>query len=833
MRKLTYISLFSSSGVGCYGFQENGFECIATSELLEKRLNIQRFNQKCKYDTGYILGDISLPENQKKILNEVELWKKIEHIKDVDVLVATPPCQGMSVANHKKNNEISRNSLILESIKLVKEIYPKYFVFENVRAFLNTMCVDQKGVHALIKEKIQESLGPIYNIEARVINFKDYGANSSRTRTLVVGTRKDLLFITPYDLFPTQHKAKTLRQVIGKYPALSEMGEISSNDIYHFYRIYDKKMLPWVSHTQEGHSAFENEEPAYRPHCIKNGKIVPNINKNGDKYRRCEWDKVMPCIHTRNDILASQSTIHPTDNRVFSIRELMDLMNIPETFQWSSIPFAELNKMSLTDKRTFLKKEEINIRQSIGEAVPTCIFAQIAQHIVSSEKKVESIRGLSQIIRDYTLTNFSKLYDFIRGNPLNLDTDILSLIIEFANVNKTQTAAFYTPKSLIFDIVKHLPDFPGDSIHILEPSVGAGNFIPYLCERYRNKVIYLDVIDIDKNSLDLLKLLIGKQGYKNLKIHYLQEDFLQYTSTTKYDLIIGNPPFGKVSDKSLLKLYKTQALNQKTNNIFAFFIEHSYHLGKLVSLIVPKSFLSAPEFAATRNLIEQECDLQQIIDFGEKGFPGVKIETIMLLFAATKQHTKNIIVDSYITKESCTQPKEMVFDRDLGYWLLYTNAWFQQVKKTLKLDVFIPFRDRSITKKYTLMKGKIRVLKSRNIGSNTVVNIPGYDSYLDDITPFPVKKFLNTSAVLIPNLSYAPRACFLPPNTIADGSVAILQSKKTFVTKKDLLYFASEEFRQFYRIGRNLGSRSLNIDTNSVKLWGVKRREKNAKSTAE
>ena len=55
---LTYISLFSSAGVGCYGFKEAGFECIATNEILEKRLNIQKINHKCKYESGYILGDI-------------------------------------------------------------------------------------------------------------------------------------------------------------------------------------------------------------------------------------------------------------------------------------------------------------------------------------------------------------------------------------------------------------------------------------------------------------------------------------------------------------------------------------------------------------------------------------------------------------------------------------------------------------------------------------------------------------------------------------------------------------------------------------------------------
>ena len=50
--KPTYISLFSSAGVGCYGFKQEGFECIATNELLEKRLNIQKLNKKCKFESG-------------------------------------------------------------------------------------------------------------------------------------------------------------------------------------------------------------------------------------------------------------------------------------------------------------------------------------------------------------------------------------------------------------------------------------------------------------------------------------------------------------------------------------------------------------------------------------------------------------------------------------------------------------------------------------------------------------------------------------------------------------------------------------------------------------
>ena len=55
----TYISLFSSAGIGCYGFKLEGFECVATNELITRRLDIQRFNNKFKYDSGYICGDIT------------------------------------------------------------------------------------------------------------------------------------------------------------------------------------------------------------------------------------------------------------------------------------------------------------------------------------------------------------------------------------------------------------------------------------------------------------------------------------------------------------------------------------------------------------------------------------------------------------------------------------------------------------------------------------------------------------------------------------------------------------------------------------------------------
>ena len=138
---LTYISLFSSAGVGCYGFHMEDYQCIATNELLPRRLNVQRINHKCKYDSGYIAGDITSDEVKKRIYDEIHRWEKRGNDR-VDVVVATPPCQGISVINHKKNSkEIHRNSLVVESVEIIAEIKPRFFIFENVMAFQKTLCI--------------------------------------------------------------------------------------------------------------------------------------------------------------------------------------------------------------------------------------------------------------------------------------------------------------------------------------------------------------------------------------------------------------------------------------------------------------------------------------------------------------------------------------------------------------------------------------------------------------------------------------------------------------------------------------------------------------------
>lgn len=828
---LTYISLFSSAGVGCYGFKMHGFECIATNEIVERRINVQKFNDKCKYETGYICGDITEENVKQRLFNEVERWKKTEKINNVTVVVATPPCQGMSVANHKRSdNEIVRNSLVIESVKIIEEINPLFFIFENVPAFMKTICTDTDGREKPIAEAINAHLGAKYASYSQVINFKNYGACSSRSRTVVIGVRKDLAdFISPFEIFPDYKEEKTLREVIGHLPALRNFGEISDSDIYHAFRVYPEHMRSWISDLKEGESAFDQSDISKVPHKTVNGEIVVNIRKNGDKYRRQYWNRVGPCIHTRNDQLASQNTIHPSDDRVFSIRELMLMMTIPNSFKWTDISEQMLNSLSIEKKRAFLKKEEIKIRQCLGEAVPTAIFDSIAdkiafffsrQHLNDAEVK--------KLIDTTDLSSPDSIISYISENFNTVGTSSVSKVVEYANAKREHNAAFFTDKSILNEIMKYLPDIDKEVIHILEPSVGTGNFIPFIIKKYAAaKSIVIDAVDIDSDVISVLKYIISKGILPaNVTISFINDDFLLHRFNKQYDLVIGNPPFNKLgSNNSALKLYRAQAVNTDTTNTFSFFLEKAVQISNYVSLIVPKFLLNTPEFKKTRDILESK-HIDSIIDFGEKGFKGVLVETVCVNVNTLASGTKTTICS--ITEQiTVVQKQSYITDHTFPYWLIYRNDFFDTIAKKLVFDVFTVFRDRQITNKMLSDNGDIRVIKARNINDTgtRIEDIEGYDSFIsvDNARKLSVYSYYeNDTVYLTPNMTYKPRLIRKPPYMLVNGSVAILTLKDGYtINEIQRGYFSTEEYRAFYKIARNFQTRSLNVDSNSVFFFGL------------
>ncbi|MFP6271035.1 DNA cytosine methyltransferase [Helicobacter pylori] len=422
---LTYISLFSGAGVGCYGLLEEGFECVATNEILEKRLNIQRINRKCKLDESYISGDIKKPETKEKILKQIGFYSKKFGNDRVDLVVATPPCQGMSVANHKKkNDEIKRNSLVVESIDLIKQIKPRFFILENVPSFYKTGCIDKNDNLLEIGSMIEQNLSGDYMLYDEIINFKNFGANSSRTRTLVIGVCKEFKdFTSALEFFPDFKQEKTLKKVIGSLKPLA-WGEYDSADFYHSFRTYPKHMQEWIKDLKEGQSAFENVQDAisdlaylrsnegafesdylnpiqssYQALMRKDSPKLYNhqatnhsqaaleklklINKEQGKeclpknlhgkqqfkstWGRLNWNKISPTIDTRFDTPSNGTNSHPELHRSITPREAARIQSFSDNYIFYG------NKTSVC--------------KQIGNAVPPLLALALGKAILKSLRK--------------------------------------------------------------------------------------------------------------------------------------------------------------------------------------------------------------------------------------------------------------------------------------------------------------------------------------------------------------------------------------------------------------------------------------------------------------
>ncbi|MBE5676232.1 Eco57I restriction-modification methylase domain-containing protein [Staphylococcus sp. SS87] len=442
-----------------------------------------------------------------------------------------------------------------------------------------------------------------------------------------------------------------------------------------------------------------------------------------------------------------------------------------------------------------------------------------------------SRKKINNLISNYNLVSRENVIEFIKNNPENLSHSELTIIAEIVNNQKNETAAYYTSDDIMEYLEVKLPDFDKKSIRILEPSVGIGNILPILQKKYKNytKVI-IDVVDIDDKSLEICQILNKCiDNEPNFEINYINADFLELNFDYYYDLIIGNPPF--LTKKSVDKWGEYSGIFNDcvTKNLSGFFVIKSLELSENIFLILPKYFLHNPDFKSVRQMCEKYA-IKSIIDFGEKGFKGVLIETLAILI-----NTKDIIgeTETYSVKLDLknTYPQSKITDSYFPNWLIYRNEFFDEITNKMEMDIFTVYRDRSITKKVLQNTKKnesdIRVLRSKNVrrDGKGIVDIENYDNYItkDQLKKYSVRKYLGKEDVyLCPNMTYYPRIIKKPPNCVTNGSIAILENKTNKeIRQHHLEFWNSELFTKYYAIARNYSTRSLNIDKNSIFYFGL------------
>ena len=148
------------------------------------------------------LANYSVKDNN--FFYDVKLLDGTDFKNQVDLFVGGSPCQSFSIAGARGGFEDARGTLFYEYARLVKEIQPKVFIYENVYGVLT----HDKGNTWKVMQNIFDELGYYYKWE--ILNAKDYGIPQGRRRLYVVGF-KDKKEFDKFE-FPKPQKLKYTMQ---------------------------------------------------------------------------------------------------------------------------------------------------------------------------------------------------------------------------------------------------------------------------------------------------------------------------------------------------------------------------------------------------------------------------------------------------------------------------------------------------------------------------------------------------------------------------------------------------------------------------------------------
>lgn len=346
------ISLFSGAGIDEFYLSNSHVNVVLANEIIKSRAIAYK---KLHENQNVINDDICKDEVKETI---IEFAKE----NNVRLIIATPPCQGLSWAGSNKTGESlikdKRNFLVLNALEIFDAVRPDYFIIENVPRF-QEMRFPDKDKWVTLRELLESSYCNDYEISVNVLDAADYGVPQTRLRVVYRLWRKGLKW-----RLPEKEAQISLQTAIGNLPSL-EAGETS--DIKnHYARKHPLSHVTCMRYTPTGKSAYDNEE--YFPKK-DNGEKIKGFKNT---FKRMRWDRPAPTITMRNEIVSSQENVHPgrqnadgtwSDARVLTLRELLIVSSLSPD-------------LDVPDNLT-----ETAFRQIIGEGIPPRMFAKIIQGI--------------------------------------------------------------------------------------------------------------------------------------------------------------------------------------------------------------------------------------------------------------------------------------------------------------------------------------------------------------------------------------------------------------------------------------------------------------------
>ena len=327
------IDLFAGAGGLSLGFERAGFDIAAAVEIDPIHCATHEFNfPYCKTicrDVCDIAG------------SDILRLAGIDG-SEVAVVFGGAPCQGFSLIG-KRALDDPRNALVHHFVRLVLELRPAYFVFENVKGLT-------VGRQRQVLDEMVDALAGDYDVllPYRVLNAADYGVPQNRHRLFLIGARKDY----PLPNYPQPHVRRvTVREAIGDLPDADDVFELIGRDWaevrYGQPSDYARKMRGLVD---------DPEDLGYRrsfdPSLLTSSLRTAHTDKSRRRFSETKWGKVEPISRflkldpegqcntlragTASDrgAFTSPRPIHPHAHRVVTNREAARLHSYPDWFRF-------------------------------------------------------------------------------------------------------------------------------------------------------------------------------------------------------------------------------------------------------------------------------------------------------------------------------------------------------------------------------------------------------------------------------------------------------------------------------------------------------------------
>jgi DNA (cytosine-5)-methyltransferase 1 len=348
-RKFTAIDLFSGCGGFSYGFQQAGFHVLLGVDNSE--IALKTF-EKNHLDSKALLLDLHKESAIDEIVNETKG-------KEIDVIIAGPPCQGFSLTGSRNEND-ERNSLFYAVFEVAERLNPKAIIIENVPGLLNLY--EGKAKKEIIR--LCNEMG--YTCNPKLLFAPEYGVPQIRKRVFFVALKKEFGTFEFPEPFLKEEEYIGCADAIGDLPDLVNI--LGDDELE-----YDKK--PFSNYQKEmrnGSKVLKNHlGTQHTQHVISVISQVPEGGNHKDLPPGIGDSRIFNEAWTRYHSKKPSKTIDTGHRNHFH-------------YKWNRVPTVRENArlQSFPDDFVFLGNKTEQYRQ-VGNAVPPLLGKILGQQLLN------------------------------------------------------------------------------------------------------------------------------------------------------------------------------------------------------------------------------------------------------------------------------------------------------------------------------------------------------------------------------------------------------------------------------------------------------------------